>query len=409
MLPDRKKAFVLIVLVLTVSLSACGPSAERSPKTTKDKLQTEKATTASDKVVSLAGTEWRLRSLRGEAPISNVVITLEIDKKEYGGFAGCNWYGGNYNSEDGSLKLRGNGMTSMGNPSDKACQQEETYANTLAEVVTYRVEGDRLELQNASGETILAYIRRPQWESDPAKLVDTQWKLRSLNGKSPEEGSTPTLSFGTEGRYSGYDGCRNFAGLYVANKDDLQFSTVSMKDWDCMKPVPPAGSGNPIGSIPAAGDYRLVDNRLEIRTVDGSTYVFVPPTGRNEGAQKTVPWKLEKFVENGEATPVLGETEITIAFDKGNLRNRGTVRGSAGCNEYTADYVNRSYPNGLEGPNFDDFTVTRKLCRSPEGIMEQERRYLGFLKAAKGYYQEIDGRLYLETGDGRKLVFSGSG
>ena len=409
MLSGRKTLVALILLALTVSLSACGQSAERPSETTASKPLTGKETATNGKADPLAGTERTLRSLRGEAVIANAVTTLEFDKNEYGGFAGCNWYGGKYGSEGGSLNLYGGSMTSMGNPSVEACQQESTYVDTLPEVVSYRVQENRLELRDPTGEAVLAFTKKPSWESDPAELVNTRWKLHSLNGRSPEKGSTPTLSFGTEGHYAGYDGCRNFAGLYVANEKDLAFEGVSMKDRDCMKPVPPEDVGRPVGSIPAAGDYRLDEGRLEILAVDGNTYIFVLLTEDDLVTQETTPWTLERFIENSEATRVLQETEITIAFDRGTLRKRGSATGSSGCNEYSADYVDRSYANSLEGPNFEDFTVTRKLCRSPEGVMDQERRYLNVLEDVRGYYQKTDGRLYLETSDGRKLVFAASG
>lgn len=139
LLPDRRTFVALIALVLAISLSACGQSAERLPEATEDKPQTRKVTTINEEKGQLAGTEWTLRSLRGENTLSNVFITLEIEKKEYGGFAGCNWYGGDYSSGNGSLEFASGMMTSMGNPSVEACQQENTYVNTLAKAVSYRM------------------------------------------------------------------------------------------------------------------------------------------------------------------------------------------------------------------------------------------------------------------------------
>ena len=403
--PGRKTLFVALAVLALAVLAGCGQTTERPLETTERGPQKIPATDAAD---PLTDTEWTLRSLRGEGLVEGTNITLDIEKNAYRGNAGCNWYGGRYTSGNGVLEISGSDMTQMGCPRETG-QQENTYLNTLQNVATYRFRGDSLELRNSADEIILVYTRRPRWDSNPAELVDTRWKLRSLNGKSPEEGSTPTLSFESEKRYSGYDGCRNFTGAYVATTDDLEFPSVTMKDLDCMKPVPLVGADDPIGSMPIGGDYRLDENRLEIRTVEKSTYVFVPLAEGEEVARATVPWKLEKFVRNGSATPVSEGTKITIAFDRGTLRKRGTVRGSAGCNEYTANYVYRFYQDGLEGPNFKDSAVTRKLCRSPEGIMEQELRYLDVLEDARGYYQKIDGRLYLETGDGRKLVFAAPG
>ncbi|CAN5889148.1 hypothetical protein BH23ACT11_BH23ACT11_20360 [soil metagenome] len=409
MLSSRKQVSALIILVLAISLSACGQPAERTSDTTDEVTQTEIPTTTTKEKENLVGTEWMLNSLRDENPLPHTAITLEIDRKELGGSAGCNLYGGEYSSRNGELKMRGTAMTAMGCAPDEVSRQENAYVDSLSKVVTYRVKGDQLELQSSSGQTILAYSRRPQWKPDPADLVDTRWKLDSLNGTAPNEASTPTLSFGRQGLYSGYDGCRNFDGLYAPTENALHFSPVNMKALDCLKPIPTDGSDSYIGAFPPAGDYRLVDNKLEIRTPNSDSYVLVPLNQENDAVEATTPWKLVRFVENGTATPVLEGTEITIAFDRGTLRENGTVRGAAGCNQYSANYVYRTYPGGLEGPNFHDFAVTRKLCRGPDSIMEQERRYLNFLEEVRGYYQRVDGRLYLVTRAGDKMVFAGSG
>ena len=45
--------------------------------------------------------------------------------------------------------------------------------------------------------------------------------LRSINGKRPLEGSTPTVSFESEKEVSWYDGCQNFSGRYYITENDL--------------------------------------------------------------------------------------------------------------------------------------------------------------------------------------------
>ena len=406
MLPGKKTPFVALIFLAFTVLASCGQTAELSPETTEGEPQTKKvpATDTVDMADPLAGTEWKLRSLRGEDLVEGTNITLDIEESSYRGNATCNWYGGRYTSGNGFPEVSRIDMTQMGCPEG---QQEITSLNTLQNAATYRLRDDSLELRNPAGETVLVYTRKPRWDSNPAELVDTRWKLHSLNGKSPEEGSVPTLSFDSEKRYSGYDGCLRFYGTYDATRDDLELPVLGMKELDCMKPVSNGGYDALAGAVPPDGDYRLNQDRLESRTVDENTYIFVPLT-READVQGMTPWKLEKFVENGAAKPVLAGTEITIVFDGGTLRKRGAVRGSGGCNTYRAGYVYRSRPGTIEGPDFRDPDVTRKLCRTPENTMEQERRYLSFLEDARNYYPEND-RLRLETGDGRKLVFSASG
>ncbi len=86
---------------------------------------------------------------------------------------------------------------------------------------------------------------------------------------------------------------------------------------------------------------------------------------------------------------LLGGTTITL--------NVGSKRlgGSAGCNGYGARY---SAPGG-GALTVVEIWGAAMGCPAPEGIMEQERRYLGMLRDVATYHLD-DGRLRLETGDG---------
>jgi heat shock protein HslJ len=58
--------------------------------------------------------------------------------------------------------------------------------------------------------------------------------------------------------------------------------------------------------------------------------------------------------------------------------------------------------------DFGDIAATEKGCLTPEGVMEQEQRYLGALKDVTNYY--IYGSLlWLWTEDGRGLALTAQG
>jgi heat shock protein HslJ len=76
----------------------------------------------------------------------------------------------------------------------------------------------------------------------------------------------------------------------------------------------------------------------------------------------------------------------------------GTVTGSAGCNTYSAAYAVDGPALSVKAP-----TVTEKMCLDPQGITEQEQRYLSDLANVTSH--TVDGsQLWLEMGDGRSLV-----
>ena len=56
----------------------------------------------------------------------------------------------------------------------------------------------------------------------------------------------------------------------------------------------------------------------------------------------------------------------------------------------------------------EETNITEMACLDPEGIMGQERHYLDLLAAITGYHIFGD-QLWLDTGDGRALVFFATG
>ena len=363
---------------------------------------------------ALQDTEWVLTQLRGGVLLKDSHIQLNLGREGFDGFAGCNRYGGEYEAADvGILKFGLLEITLMDCPTSKGVvEQEQVYVEALREASTYRLEDDRLEVQDAAGETILVYVRQEEYAMDPAGLVGTAWRLVSMDGQPPGEGSTLTLAFHDEHRLSGHAGCQDYVSVYEAASDDLHLSYTAM-----MGPVcPSAGSGRgPEDTLLEqegayttilgwTAHYRLGEGRLELFTIRGETLVYEPLPPEVQPTLEGPTWSLLALVEPNPVeeipaplplpTDVLSGTEITIAFED------GTAQGSAGCNTYQAAYTR----NGTS-LSFESISVTEMACLTPEGAMEQEQRYLEVLQEA-AQAQDHGGQLWLETSDGRALVFS---
>jgi len=368
----------------------------------------------------LVGTEWVLISLNGESLIEGTNITLnfaastEPSRSEgiLSGFAGCNAYGGGPDSgpytatDEGTLTIPRIAVTAqLCLTPEGVIQQEVAYIETLRNAAAYRVMDDRLEIDNAAGETTLVFARKEEFLMNPSHLVGTEWQLLSWNGSSLIEGSTITLAFHDEYRLSGHAGCRGYVATYEASGDDISFHWLAMTGDIC------TGSealleqeGEYTTILGWATDYGLGEGKLEILTARGEVLVFEPlPEGADASLEGTA-WALAAFIEEktveGMPTPLLmptdllAETEITATFED------GTVSGSAGCNTYSAAYTFDGSFFTFEAP-----AATEMACSDPAGVMEQEQRYLGFLGDITTYH--INGnQLRLETGDGRALVFT---
>ena len=79
--------------------------------------------------------------------------------------------------------------------------QEKSYIEAFANAAIYRVKENRLEIDDAAGETTLVFAVKEDLSMDPDDLMGTKWRLLSLDGSSPVEGSTITIVYhGTLGR-----------------------------------------------------------------------------------------------------------------------------------------------------------------------------------------------------------------
>jgi heat shock protein HslJ len=116
----------------------------------------------------LVGTEWVLTSMGGKAPLADTEITLKFEEKFLSGSAGCNGYGitpdcGKYvATRKGKLDVTFLCVTVRDCLSPEGVmEQEKAYVEALLSSAKYRIIDDTLEIQNAEGETVLVYDRKP--------------------------------------------------------------------------------------------------------------------------------------------------------------------------------------------------------------------------------------------------------
>lgn len=111
--------------------------------------------------LALAGSEWTLVSLQGQPPLAGTTITLKFEPDTAGGASGCNSYGGPYMARGARLTFTDVAATAMAclDPAG-VMEQEAAYLQALSQAAGYRATDDRLEIQDAAGETILVFSRR---------------------------------------------------------------------------------------------------------------------------------------------------------------------------------------------------------------------------------------------------------
>ena len=106
-------------------------------------------------------------------------------------------------------------------------------------------------------------------------------------------------------------------------------------------------------------------------------------------------WVLESYGKQGSLQLVLEGTEITAIFDSTEKR----VHGSSGCNSYGGAYK-------IDGGtlSISEVFYTEMACLEPEGIMEQEDKYLRAIIEAESY-NISDSKLTIIAGS-QVLIYS---
>ncbi len=372
----KMKTWILVFLAVALTLTACG--AERTAVG----------------AASLEG-EWTLLTLNGAPLLAGSTINVTFEEGKITGYSGCNSYGGTYTVKGAALQLGEMAMTAMDCLEDGVMEQEQTYMAALLAVAKVRLDHDRLELLDASGATLLAYVRQEAFTGDPAALGGTEWQLLTFDGSPLDETLPFTLAF-TEDRYSGLAGCRHFEGDYQAGDGEIGFPMMAMIEETCphADDVYWGLEGRFTDALSWARHWRIADGQLQIRTVRGEVLVFAPYTPLPEVSLAGTTWSLTAFIAGETTIPLLADTEITLTFEAGQ------ASGSAGCNNYFAPYT---LERGVL--RFGAVGMTKMFCVTPEGAMDQEARYADILSAATLFEWDAN-QLTLRTADGRGLVFA---
>ena len=109
----------------------------------------------------LQDTEWVLVTLKEEPPLAESAPSAEFSEDQISGSTGCNTYFGTYEAGGDELSIGAVAVTEMWcMEPEGAMDQEQSFLDALASVTGYRLAGERLELLDGTGETVLSFERR---------------------------------------------------------------------------------------------------------------------------------------------------------------------------------------------------------------------------------------------------------
>lgn len=322
---------------------------------------------------SLAGSNWTLVSIDGQAVADGTEITLAFDEDgRVGGSAGCNSYGGEYTFGDGSLTFGGLFSTMMA-CEDAIMQQESAYLAALQSAT--RAEW-------AEGQLVIVYGEGQQLVFAPALTLErVEWSLVSIDGAPLVDGTDVTIAFDGEG-VAGSAGCNRYSGSYTLDGDTITFGPFVTTRMACPQPIMQQESAF-LTALEGAANVTIANGQLTIVTANGVTLVFETAPSLTGGE-----WTLVSL--GSEA--VLGGAPLTI-----NFAADGSAFGSSGCNSYRAPYT-------VDGDSITFGSGMMTLMACDDAFMAQERTFLTALEAATAY-RIADGQLVIVYGDGQELIF----
>jgi heat shock protein HslJ len=221
-------------------------------------------------------------------------------------------------------------------------------------------------------------------------LNHSSWILSSINNQAVMPDSTITLNL-EDGKMTGTDGCNRYHTVYMLNADKLSINkNIATTMMACPEPITQQASAY-MSALTETVSYKIEGQQLTLLNASGKTLASFTKQSADLGGTS---WQVTSS-NNGKQAVVstLIDSKLTA-----NFSTDGKLSGSAGCNNYTANYE-------VSGKNIKIGSVasTRKMCAKPDGVMAQEAQFLQALVTAASYQFEGK-RLELRTADNALAV-----
>ena len=337
-------ALLAIVLLITVAVACTGARTAPPSETAVADAITEPTPAEG----TIDGATWILATIDGQPPIAGTYLTLTISGSQFGGFDGCNSFGGRHQSgtpvvkPDGTISVPPFGGTEAGCPTDAVLDQANRYLDAMTQEAKARVVDDRLHIIDSSGEVALVFARQPPLVGRPIDLVGTGWQLVDHDGFYGER--TTTLVFLSDRTAVGTAACRDYAVGYTANAGRIRIPDQGM-----------AGSAEPCSRDAIDREHLFIEDfgwaneysthyvqgvlrslRLVVRTSRGKTLTF-EPLPQPPGVISDGSWTFIRSLEPrsgrsgmrwAEDTDAAFGSEITAVFDEKTVEGCSDATGT---------------------------------------------------------------------------------
>lgn len=361
---------------------------------------------------------WILESLDGNPILEDRSLTLTVSGNGYGGYDGCNSFGGEHKgslpvaSKDGAFSAPPEVQTAKlcvaTDGTESIMEQADAFVDALTQGKSFRLEGDRLEIADGSGEVRLVLIRQEPLPGHPVDLVGTAWQLVA----DEDDGSDvhlPTLAFLNEHMVGGATACRSYVAGYGSrfrgNVDFEQNRTVGTED-SCTEEMVEM-ERDFLQRLSISTEYTVDassgESILRMRKGWEEPILFEPLPQADEDRVFTETWSFEGFTKPdriyswhtvySHGTDVIPGTEVTMSFLENGLE------GSGECYSYTGAL-------DIEGSMIEvgDILRTEKPCENVDGMRGQDIRFADVMERVT-FFRVYGDRLFMQAENDEALLF----
>jgi heat shock protein HslJ len=226
---------------------------------------------------------------------------------------------------------------------------------------------------------------------DAAGLEGTRWRLVSLLGNTPLQGSELTLDFYADSYVEGDAGCNRYGSNYVLSGRSFRLSIIHRTDLECDVPDGvPQQEAVYLDALARTGEVRYWAERLELADAEGGTLLVFAPV---------LPAVVDPLLVDTEWVLSLLRGQVPLPDSRLTLRvNTDGLGGYTGCNEYGGEFESASGGVLKSGPIWR----TAAGCATA-ALGQQEEAYVQALDEAASY-RLLDDRLEIANERGETIL-----
>lgn len=235
----------------------------------------------------------------------------------------------------------------------------------------YRIETVAGEVD--AGELVMVKVKpTPAPAPEVPEVSGNEYRVTAIGGK-PVAGSRPvTITFGEDGRVSGFGGCNSFGGSFKELNGKLTFGDLVSTMMACLDLEAGAQESALHATLKGKVEVTPGGAGKVILTGENGTQLELAPNGMPPLAGTR--WQIEAMGGTGIVSG--SEPQITFTQD-------GQVNGTTGCNRFFG-----SYSQDGHAVSFSSIGMTKMACME-NGVMGQEMAFGAILSGST--QAKIDG------------------